>query len=116
MKSRIKVAINLLLCITVLIVFLLAQKSQFDAQANIYVNKPDIISGNVDSANADCININFATKEELMSIRYIDEKRALKIIEYREKYGKFAYLEDIIYVNGIGIKTFEKIKDKICID
>ena len=34
-------------------------------------------------------------------------------IEYREKNGNFKSIEDIKNVNGIGNKTFEKIKEYI---
>ena len=38
---------------------------------------------------------------------------AKKIIEYREKEGKFKSIEDIKNVNGIGNNKYEKIKDYI---
>lgn len=55
------------------------------------------------------ININTATKEELMSIKGIGESKANAIIEYR-KVNKFNSIEDIKNVSGIGDNTFEKIK------
>ena len=41
--------------------------------------------------------------------------KAQSIIDYREKNGGFKSIEDIKNVDGIGDKTFEKIKDKISI-
>ncbi|HBY19637.1 MAG: hypothetical protein A2Y24_02785 [Clostridiales bacterium GWE2_32_10] len=61
------------------------------------------------------ININTATKTELDTLYKIGPKIADKIIEYREKNGKFKSKEDIMNVKGIGEKTFEKIKDSICL-
>lgn len=58
------------------------------------------------------ININTATKEQLMSLDGIGEVYSLRIIEYREK-KRFTNIEEIKNVKGIGEKTFEKIKDKI---
>ncbi|MDF2677380.1 MAG: hypothetical protein K0Q97_1701 [Bacillota bacterium] len=58
------------------------------------------------------ININVATKEELMTLNGIGEIYANRIIEYRNK-NKFISVEQIQNVNGIGEKTFEKIKDFI---
>jgi competence protein ComEA len=58
------------------------------------------------------ININVATKEELMTLNGIGEIYANRIIEYRNK-NKFISVEQIQNVNGIGEKTFEKIKDYI---
>jgi len=50
-----------------------------------------------------------------MTLENIGEKKALKIIEYRETYGLFQSLEDLMNVPGIKEKTFEKIKDNICL-
>lgn len=61
------------------------------------------------------ININSADKEELMTLTGIGETKASSIIEYRSKNGKFASIEQLAEVNGIGIKTVEKLKDKITI-
>ena len=59
------------------------------------------------------ININEATKEELMTLRGIGAVRAIDIIAYRTQHGNFARLEDIQNVRGIGVRTYENIKDFI---
>lgn len=59
------------------------------------------------------ININEATLEELMELNGLGESKAKKIIEYREKVGKFEIIDDLLKVDGIGVKTFENIKDFI---
>ena len=61
------------------------------------------------------ININTATKEELMLLEIIGEKTADAIIEYRAK-NTFKTPHDIVKVYGIGEKTYEKIKNKICVE
>jgi competence protein ComEA len=61
------------------------------------------------------LNINTSTKEELMCLPGIGETRAMDIIEYRKKVGGFKKKSDIMNVNGIGEKIYEKIKDLIYI-
>jgi competence protein ComEA len=55
------------------------------------------------------ININNATKSDLMKLPGIGEKTAEAIIQMREKNGKFRKLEELKKVKGIGDKKFEKI-------
>ncbi len=61
------------------------------------------------------ININTATKEELMNLSGIGEAKAQSIINYRIDNGKFSSIEDIKNVKGIGDSIFEKIKNDICV-
>ena len=58
------------------------------------------------------VSLNRASKEELMTLPGVGPKTADKIIEYREK-NKFESIEDIKNINGIGDKTFERLKDLI---
>ncbi len=61
------------------------------------------------------VNINKAGIEDLCTLPGIGEATAVKIIDYREKYGKFKKVEDIMKVSGIGEKKFEAIRDLIII-
>lgn len=61
------------------------------------------------------VNINTATKEELMTLRGIGEARAEDIIRYRESHGSFQRIEDIMKVSGIKDAAFEKIKGNITV-
>ena len=66
------------------------------------------------SSKSDLINVNTASKEELMSLPNIGDKRADAIIEYRSA-NKFEKIEDIKNVTGIGDKFYEALKDLITI-
>lgn len=68
-----------------------------------------------DDYGQDLIDINKASKEELMSIDGIGEKMAENIIKYREE-KPFECIEDIMNVEGIGIKKFSNIKEKIVVE
>lgn len=60
------------------------------------------------------VNINTATKEELMTLKYVGEKIADRIVEYREL-QPFEKPEDIMNVKGIGNKVYEANKDMIIV-
>ncbi|NMA05833.1 MAG: hypothetical protein GX931_05635 [Acholeplasmataceae bacterium] len=61
------------------------------------------------------ININTADEKTLMQIKGIGPVIAKAIIDYRKKNGSFKEIEEIKNVNGIGNKTYEKIKDFITV-
>ena len=61
------------------------------------------------------VNINKASKEELMSLPGIGERKAEAIIKYRNS-KSFSNIEDIMNISGIKESAFNKIKDKICIN
>ena len=60
------------------------------------------------------ININTDSKEQLMTLKYIGEKIADRIIEYRKAHP-FKKIEDIMNVKGIGQKVFDTNKDLITV-
>ena len=61
------------------------------------------------------VNINTATKEELMKLSNIGESKAEKIIDYRTANGNFNSIEDIKKVSGIGDKLYDSIKENITV-
>ena len=76
-------------------------------------NDACIEENEVTEETSSIISINTATKEELMTLTGIGEKKAEDIIKYREENGEFTSIEDIKNVKGIGDSLFEKIKDYI---
>lgn len=68
------------------------------------------------NAHAELININQADAATLDHyLSGIGEKKAQRIIEYREENGEFASIEEIMEVSGIGEKTFEKNQERLSI-
>ena len=67
------------------------------------------------SSNGSRININTATAKELQTLRGIGPTMAQRIVEYRQTSGRFATLEELTNVKGIGEKTLEKIRDSIAV-
>ena len=64
-------------------------------------------------ASSGKVNLNTAGKEELMTLSGIGESRAGAIIRYREQNGPFTSIEEIMQIDGIKEKSFEKIKEHI---
>jgi competence protein ComEA len=56
------------------------------------------------------VNINSATRTELIQIPKIGEKMADRIVEFRKANGPFTRIEEIMNVKGMGEKTFLSIK------
>ena len=79
------------------------------------VPKPDTENTVVSSGNSSKININTASKEELMTLTGIGESKADNIIKYRQENGSFSAVEDLTNVSGIGESIFNKIKDSITV-
>lgn len=66
-------------------------------------------------AGGNLINLNTASKEELMTLPGIGASRADDIIAYRSDNGSFKSIEDIKNISGIKEKAFAKIKDLITV-
>lgn len=61
------------------------------------------------------VNINKATREELMTLSGVGQSRADAIIQYRTKQGSFTSIEDIMKISGIKKGLFEKIQSLITV-
>ena len=61
------------------------------------------------------IDLNRASKEELMTLTGIGEAKADAIIRYRQENGGFNRIEDIMNISGIKQSAFDKIKDSITV-
>lgn len=61
------------------------------------------------------IDINTATKEELMLLPGIGETIAGRILAYRRENGKFQTIADLQNVKGIGTKILSEIFDYITV-
>lgn len=58
------------------------------------------------------VDLNSASKDELMSLNGVGSAKAEAIIEYR-KHSKFNTINDLKRVKGFGPKVFDKLKDDI---
>ena len=78
-------------------------------------NPENVIIGVANNNTKTKVNINTATQAELETLTGVGPSLAVKILDYREKHGKFKKIEDIKNVSGIGNAKFESIKDEIIV-
>ena len=61
------------------------------------------------------VNLNSASQAQLEALPGIGAAAAKRIIEYRDKNGKFTKVEQLMNVKGIGEKSFLKLKPMITV-
>ena len=83
------------------------------------VGSPDdesakVLSDSGKSERINCVDINNANREQLMSVKGIGPVIADRIIESRTREGPFRQLSDLERVKGIGSKSVRKIGEQFC--
>lgn len=61
------------------------------------------------------VNINTATKDELVALSGIGPAKAQAILDYRKANGPFKTVDDLRNVKGIGAKRMEKLRADITV-
>ena len=105
-----------LICVGVLFAFkAISMQAQPDKVITYTVNNSAVSTVSQESLS-EKVNINTADKERLTSLKGIGESKAEAIVSYREANGPFGDITELMNVDGIGQKTFENIKDMICVE
>jgi len=68
------------------------------------------------AVKASLINLNTAEAEALQTLPSIGPVTAKRIIAYRESVGAFRNKEELMQVDGIGEKAFEKLQNLITVE
>ncbi len=64
------------------------------------------------AVSAFALDINTASAEEFVKVKGIGEKKAERIIAYRDEHGKFSNIDELKNVKGIGEKIVSVIKSE----
>ena len=88
-----------------------------DGQQLYVLSKDEVLKSNDGKAEVSDgkVNINRASKEELMELSGIGEAKADAIIRHREERGNFNSIEEIMEIEGIKEGVFRKIEDQITV-
>jgi competence protein ComEA len=62
------------------------------------------------------INLNTATAGELEGLPYIGPYMAQQIVAFRERHGRFAAVESLVVVPGIGPSTVAKVRERVVVE
>ena len=88
----------------------------------VFLGKPDLIAvpneeppqnqtpETLIPSKPELLNINTASAEELQILPGIGAQMAQRIVDHRERHGKFASVGTLQKVKGIGAKTLEKLR------
>ncbi len=92
------------------------EKLYFPYEDELELGYNVIFSDDSQTGKQKLININTATKEELMTLPGIGESKADAIITYRENNGPFQNVEDITNISGIKNGVYNNIKEYIVVN
>ena len=108
---------GLAILVVVLLVFFLGMRLIERRAEKLLVTEPAVQTTATERGMTagERININTASREELMALQGIGEKKAQAVIDHRNEYGPFTDISEIMDVDGIGEGIFENIKDDICV-
>lgn len=82
------------------------------AQGEVQANATGALAN---QASQTIVNLNTATKEQLLTLTGIGDKKADQILAYRQQHGEFKQVEDLKQVDGFGEKTVTKLKDCLAV-
>jgi len=99
----------------------LIEKESFEKKATLAydiskgkgLNSSESSTENDSKPQTEIININTAEKQNLVKLPKIGTVTAERIIRFRDDYGPFKSIDDLLKVKGIGPKTLEKLKPQI---
>lgn len=84
-----------------------------DAAPPLPTQAPALPASSARATPEDPVYVNYASKEQLMRLPGVGEKRAAAIVALRGRLGRFQRIEDLLRVKGIGRATIKKLRPLI---
>ena len=79
-------------------------------------SRADTTTGTQTTPHDPCLNLNIATAEELIRLPGIGEVMAKRIIDYRERHGRFRRPQEIIIIEGFSERKYRAIERMVCVE
>lgn len=102
--------IGILICIAVYIGVFIGRTSTRDT-----INLSNTDNSGESNRTAQ-INLNTATANELCALPGVGSNLAKAIIEYRERYGDYVMITELLYIEGMSKDLFDSIKPYLTVD
>ena len=61
------------------------------------------------------IDLNAASKEELMRLQHVSASAAQKLVDYRDRKGRFESVGDLAEVEGFSDRAIDQIRDQVTV-
>lgn len=118
-KLRVSPAL-LALCAAVLLfvgAFFLGRASALgEARITVQRAAPESDALQIDGSREGRLCLNTATREDLLALPGVGEKTADRILSYRDTYGRFSAVEQLLDVEGIGPTLLEQLRGLVTVD
>lgn len=90
-------------------------EKMISSHSNVTENTSTKMGDIEDEKSVKSLNINTANKTDLLALPKVGPVTAERIINYRNDYGPFKSVDDLLNIKGIGPKTLAKMKPLITV-
>lgn len=120
MGGKVSKSEKILLGLTALFLCLLlglsARDRTLNSQPGVRVETESAVPEDALVAELSLVNLNTASAQELTQLPGIGEELARRIVEYRERHGAFASVEELLEVSGIGEGKLAAIVNRVSVE